>query len=81
MLNRNSKNLGLQTLQQSERFDDLDQAGKSLLNALINNESIFSTEINSQTITITDLHLETRSLIQKEVTKTTAGNTQRTEAL
>jgi NACHT domain len=60
----------LQKLQQSEIFDDLDQAAKSLLSALVNNETIFTTEINSQTVTITDLHLETRSLIQKEATKT-----------
>jgi hypothetical protein len=60
----------LQTIKQSERFDSLDQAVKSLLNALLNNRTIFTSQTNSQTITITDLHLETRALIRKEAEKT-----------
>lgn len=60
----------LSDLRLSEEFDNLDQAAKSLLSSLLNNETVFTSQMRSQTITITDLHLDTRAIIHKEGEKT-----------
>jgi len=62
--------MNLEAVRRSSRFDSLDREAKSLFRALVKNEAIFSSQISSQTITITDLHLETRALLRKEVERT-----------
>jgi hypothetical protein len=73
-----------QTIQQSQGNDEeyfgVEREAKRLLNSLdkakssveslLKNESIFKSHLDSQTVTITDLHLETRDLVQKEALKT-----------
>jgi hypothetical protein len=66
------ENSELFAIQQSERFDHLDATAKALLQALLSNDNIFTSKFNTQTTTITGLHVDTMDLIRKEANKTRA---------
>jgi hypothetical protein len=62
----NRENNELLANQQFKRFDTLDADSRNLLEELLNNRSIFKDTLQSQTLTITQLQLETRDLIRRE---------------
>jgi hypothetical protein len=62
----NRENNELLASQQFKRFDNLDTDARSLLEELLNNRSVFKNTLQTQALTLTQLHLETKDLIRHE---------------